>query len=164
MLEPKLKIKNRPMYVSEKYFTNGHWLIAREYLDNRAKLPRDLKVLKSLLDLELGTHDFSQKPSLYTKQTPNIEAVIPSMDGYALQLSKNPVNVHFDDDLRVISYVFDAVVDGQNFQFAINPNFCGLLHMSDTKLYVKTATSPLVLKSGDSIDSPLAILIMPMRL
>lgn len=153
-MTPKFKInKGDRLYLSEKYVCNGHWLITRAAAQSHVAP----KPLKDLTRFAFGSYPSGIAGGVATGM-PDMDAIIPKRDGYAL-IDRKPTRAVFrSDDLTIESYVYQC----GDFEIAIDPIYAPLLGMGS--VYAKAAGEPIIILGGDTLGDEFVGVIMPRRI
>jgi hypothetical protein len=157
MLKPKFTLdKNERLYLTEKYVSNGHWLLTR----TACNVARMLKITKAfdLLDsMHVGRYDTGISGGKTCDVKPDmLDSVIPVRDGYK-PVSKSPVGVVFDGTtVRTYKYSSDG------FETGINPKYVPLLELGHA--HAKDADHPILILDSKDLNGELMAVIMPVRL
>ena len=158
-MEPKFKVaRDERMYVTQKYFCNGHWLLNRE----SANLYW-FKPIKGLRNIAHGRYasgiSSEPEPACDLDETLTNE-VIPKRDGY-LKMSADPIGVKFKgpDSDEIMAYVYSF---GNDQEIGISPRYVPLLRLGCC--FAKDAFSPVLILDGGTLNDGLVGIVMPMRL
>lgn len=152
-MKPKFSIGSDRLYITDKYLSNGHWLVTREIAKSHVA-PTALKPLLSCLN---GGYFNGLKGGRDTEATPEMDHIVPKRDGY-LPLSQDPARVKFRYNDEIESYVFTC----GDFEIGINPKYVPLLRMGFG--HAKDPKSPILVLADKSLNGDLMAVIMPMRL
>lgn len=155
-MKPKLKLdKSENVFISDKYASNGHWLIVLD------KLPKELKTLASL---KPGAYREGISSERRIDAIPDLEAIIPKRDGYVALISQ-PLGVSFvglSTEIRAYKYDTVAALGELTKTVGIAVKYVPLLSLGTA--FAKGPTDPILVLSGPSLNDDLVAVVMPMRL
>lgn len=154
MLTPKFTLpKTERVYLTDKYFCNGHWLLKRD------QIPPHFKAFAPLRNLKNGAYvDGYANES--NDNLPDIEAVIPQREGYTL-LSPQPSGCHFAFETTVSAYTYLTVDFETQFEVAVDPKYVPLMQLGHC--FAKNPTAPILILSGNTLNDDLVGVLMPRR-
>lgn len=152
-MKPKFTIGAERLHISEKYISNGHWMLTRDAI----KSPMAPKPLSPLLSCLNGTYYNGIKGGRDQETTPDFASIIPIRDGFK-PLSDEPTRVKFRYNDEIESYVFAC----DSFEIGVNPKYVPLLRMGCA--HAKDSHSPILILSDKTLNGDLIGLVMPMRL
>jgi len=163
-LEPKFKInKSDRLYITDDYFSNGHWIVARNSIQKRIDCPVS-KQLQQLLCLRNGA--YYDGPTGFPKEySGDITRVIPKRDEY-LPIIDTPAGVKFVGNAIHAYYFFIQKIDeetreDQSFQIYVDPSYVPLIRLGYG--FAKSKLDPILILKEQDINSDLVGAVMPMR-
>ena len=158
---PKFNIsKTESLHLTDKWITNGHWMVKRDKADSRTAP----KALKTLLSLKLGSYRDGLSYGLTSETTPDCESIIPTRNGY-LPLSNhgNPETITFKQDSDEINaYIYKAGNGESEIKIGVAHKYVPLLRMG--YVHVKAPTAPIIILDSEDLNGELIAIVMPMRL
>jgi hypothetical protein len=155
----KFKIKRSDCFtVTEKYLTNGHWLITRDLmLDN-------MREFRPIMYLSNGRY-YKGTTGPRTDFTDSLDRLIPDPSGYVDAKITDEARVS-NDKIIGIRLVFKKEIIGKDFKKKevetstwVAPEYYWILSLGD-KVMVKDELSPIcVLSKADKVKA----IVMPVR-
>ena len=134
--------KDENLYITDTWFSNGHWVFKRDIL----KFPRCPKPLLALENLKFGRYIRGIVGGAPTEiELPNMfDSVIPKREGYRL-VSDFPIGVTFKNETEVSAYKYRVdVTSGQTeFEIGVAHRYVPLLSLGYA--FAKTSSEPILL-------------------
>lgn len=146
----KLDSKSR-MYITDEFYTNGHWLVRRASLVKSKHLN---SAFKPLVNMPNGSYDNGYKNERTKDTTPNIQSIIPSLSEYKLALLSGRVTIGYSQINQV-----EIESEDKSVNCLIDPLYLPLLSLG--KVFIISGEKPIIIT--DEVDDTIVALIMPIR-
>ncbi len=149
--------RKQKMYIDEKYISNGHWLVTRNFLYS----PQCPKSLSSLLSLQIGVYDSGiAHPKYDNEKMPEWAQIIPKRDGYQI-ITPVPVSSEFRES-SLIPTLWALVYEFPGGEIGVDPAY-GQLAQSGAA-FAKDPKAPIIVLDSGDLNGELLAIVMPMRL
>ena len=149
--------RKQKTYIDEKYISNGHWLVTRNFLNS----PQCPKSLSSMLSLQIGVYDSGiAHPKYDTAKMPDWAQIIPKRDGYQI-ITPVPSGAEFRDS-SFIPTLWTLVYEFPGGEIGVDPAYGQLIQSGAA--FCKDPKSPIIVLDSGDLNGELLAIVMPMRL
>lgn len=153
---PKFKENSASLFIDDKYFCNGHWLVLKNFRESVpiSELKDCPKYFKKIQNLKNGTYLNSE----FTKmETPNMDIFLKNNENYTKV--KNPSYAKIKrDSLEIFAYVYEL----NSKKYGIAPHYMPLVKLGDVYVNSENTLSPIRILEKNS--EKLLALVMPIKL
>lgn len=157
MIAPKFKISAKErIYLSDKYLSNGHWLIAYDNLKQNHTTP--YKEVKKCVGYKPGFYMTGFSHGITDTNLPDFNAIIPKREGYEL-LEPMPIGVDFRSDfVSLNAYIYQT---NSGKKIALNVDYVPLIGLGYA--FMKDRLSPILILDSEDLNGNLLAVVMPYR-